>query len=57
MYSGEEYFVIMEKATEQLDRLAESRLTDARFEQLARIFGQATRLEIGFWDMGWNISD
>jgi thiaminase/transcriptional activator TenA len=56
MYSSDDYFAILEKATEQLDRLAASRLTEARFEKAVNIFGQATRLEIGFWDMGWNIS-
>ena len=36
----------------QLDRLAEQRLTPARFEALARTFRQATRLEADFWQMG-----
>jgi len=52
MYSSAEYLEVLEKAAGQLDRLAESRMTPARFDGLSRIFERATRLEIGFWDMG-----
>ena len=33
-------------------RLAASRLAPARFDGLARTFGQAARLKAAFWDMG-----
>ena len=52
MYSGDDYQPVMRAAIEQLDRLAESRLTEARFDALVKTFGDATRLEIGFWQMG-----
>ncbi len=32
-------------------------VSPARLEQLVRIFRDATRLEIDFWDMGLNLSD
>ena len=56
MYAGAEYHQVTEGAIAQLDRLAESRLTEARFTNLAKIFSQATRLEAGFWDMGWRVT-
>ncbi|MEC9344764.1 MAG: thiaminase II [Pseudomonadota bacterium] len=52
MYSGPDYAAVMQAALAQLDRLAEARLTGARFPELARIFSEATRLEAGFWQMG-----
>ncbi len=54
MYSGADYAGILVKAMDQLDRLAAARLTDARYDRLRQIFGQATRLEAGFWQMGWD---
>ena len=52
MYAGNEYRDVAVGAIEQLDRLAESRLTEARFPKLAQTFAQATRLEAAFWQMG-----
>lgn len=52
MYSGPDYAAVMQAALDQLDRLAEARLTEARFPELARIFSEATRLEAAFWQMG-----
>ncbi|WP_416897229.1 MAG: thiaminase II [Minwuia sp.] len=52
MYAGDEYREVMDGALAHLDVLAESRLTEARFERLSRTFGQATRLEAAFWQMG-----
>ncbi len=37
------------------ERLAE--VSPSRFEQLTRIFSDATRLEIDFWEMGLKQSD
>jgi|GEM_PF-3739302 thiaminase len=32
-------------------------VSTSRFEQLTKIFRDATRLEIDFWEMGLNLSD
>ncbi len=53
MYSGSEYLDAIRQSVGQLDRLAASRMGEGRFEKLAQCFGQATRLETGFWDMGF----
>ncbi len=56
-YGGSEYQEVAQAAVSQLDRVALRRL-DAlpervgRWPSLTRTFGAATRLEIGFWDMG-----
>ena len=57
MYAGTDYQGVARGAAQQLDRIAAARLgTDVeaspRWAGLARTFGTATRLEIGFWDMG-----
>lgn len=52
MYSGEAYLESVRETVRLVDRLAERRLTPARFEDLVETFRQATRLEIAFWDMG-----
>lgn len=52
MYGGSEYLDVMHAAIAQLDRLAESRFNDARFEDLSKTFRQATLLEVDFWQMG-----
>ncbi len=53
MYSGDDYAGVVTAAMDQLDRLAEVSLTEARFPHLADLFRKATRLEAGFWQMGW----
>lgn len=52
MYSGSEYQEVMAAAHGHLDRLGDQRLTEARFDRLATVFAQATRLEAAFWQMG-----
>ncbi|MDP6873542.1 MAG: thiaminase II [Alphaproteobacteria bacterium] len=52
MYAGAEYQAVAAEATAQLDRLAEQRLTPARFDALAQTFRRATQLEADFWQMG-----
>ena len=52
MYAGDEYQDIARGAVTQLDRLAEAKGGDARFQGLAATFAQATRLEEAFWQMG-----
>ncbi|MDX1599617.1 MAG: TenA family protein, partial [Marinobacter sp.] len=56
MYESDEFQDAMQAEIRWLDeRLAD--VSPARFEQLTRIFRDATRLEIDFWDMGLNLSD
>ncbi len=52
MYAGAEYQAVAAAAIETIDRLAASRLTEARYQSLVRTFAQATRLEAEFWTMG-----
>ena len=47
------YQEVAAKARTQLERLAAAYATPAREAELAAIFKEATRLEIGFWEMGW----
>lgn len=54
LYAGDEFQQLAAGVEQQIDRLAEERATPQRFPGLARTFSQATRLEIGFWDMGLN---
>jgi thiaminase (transcriptional activator TenA) len=51
-YAGEAYQRVAADARRHLDRLAALSLTDARLPRLETIFGQATRLEADFWQMG-----
>ena len=54
-YSGESYQSVARAAIEQLDRVAARRVgsdLSARLPALEATFEAATRLEIGFWDMG-----
>ena len=53
MYAGEDYQRVAVNAVAELDRLFHERGGAGRFNALAASFGQATRLEIAFWDMGW----
>ena len=55
MYAGEDYQAVARGARDQLDRLAETRLTTGRIQQLAKTFAQATRLETAFWEMALNL--
>ena len=50
-YASDGFQQATRTAIAQLDALAEE-ATPKRFERLARIFGDATRLEVGFWQMG-----
>ncbi len=59
MYAGAEYQEVAQGAIAQLDRVAARRLgpeptASPRWAKLAKTFHKATRLEIGFWDMGLN---
>ncbi|MBO6837112.1 MAG: thiaminase II [Alphaproteobacteria bacterium] len=52
MYSGPDYQAACADERRYIDRLAGDDLPDARFDELAQTFRDATRLEIKFWQMG-----
>jgi thiaminase (transcriptional activator TenA) len=52
-YAGPAYQDVATKACTLLERLAGSYLTPARESELTAIFTDATRLEVAFWEMGW----
>lgn len=52
MYASDEYQEGTEQAMRAMDRLFERRAGENRMPDLVRTFEQATRLEIGFWQMG-----
>jgi thiaminase/transcriptional activator TenA len=56
-YAGSDYQAVAGQAAVQLDRVARRRLGGAfrespRWPDLEQTFAAATRLEVGFWDMG-----
>ena len=55
-YGGEEYLEGARKQIERLDHLAKTRYNAARMDSLCQTFREATRLEIGFWQMGMDCS-
>lgn len=52
-YAGEEFQGLAETVVERMDRLYAERGGDSRLPALQRIFTDATRLEQGFWAMGY----
>ena len=52
MYAGDEYQQVARAHAATLDRLWTTRAGAGRLAGLSRIFGQATRLEADFWQMG-----
>lgn len=51
-YAAQDYQDVAWAHAERLDRLLARRGGPERFTGLARTFGEATRLEVGFWQMG-----
>lgn len=51
-YAGDAYQDVAAGARRQLDALSARSMTDKRFEELARLFAKASRLEADFWQMG-----
>lgn len=51
-YAGAPYRRVAHDARRHLDALAARAMTEARFSELAALFGQASRLEADFWQMG-----
>ena len=52
MYAGEEYQAVARGAAAALDDLWTRRGSAARLAGAQKIFDEATRLEVGFWQMG-----
>ena len=52
MYAGSEYQDVAREAAAFIENLVTRRGGDARLESLRKSFGEATRLEIAFWDQG-----
>ncbi|MDA0230575.1 MAG: TenA family protein [Proteobacteria bacterium] len=52
MYGGKDYQTISADAVHLLDRVGKARGADLRITALSRTFGEATRLEAAFWQMG-----
>jgi thiaminase/transcriptional activator TenA len=60
-YAGADYQEVARAASAQLDRVAARRIgaepaASPRWSSLAETFHAATRLEIGFWDMGLGLT-
>jgi thiaminase/transcriptional activator TenA len=55
-YSGADYQALAAAARAEIDRLAATSLTDARYPRLLALFRQATRLEADFWQMGLDLA-
>ena len=51
-YASEGYQELVQATIANLDELASVMMTEARYPQLKRLFGAATRLESDFWQMG-----
>ncbi|WP_136247797.1 thiaminase II [Halomonas borealis] len=56
MYESDDFQAAMAAEIDWLDGRLEE-VTDARFAELAETFGNATRLEIDFWQMGLDRAD
>ena len=54
MYASDEYQSAARAQIDHLDSLMTRRGGEGRFDSLAATFGEATRLEAAFWDMGLN---
>jgi thiaminase/transcriptional activator TenA len=51
-YAGDGFQGVAKAARRHLDDLAAKSMTDQRFDELAALFGKASRLEADFWQMG-----
>jgi thiaminase/transcriptional activator TenA len=56
-YAGDAYQALAADAKAELQRLADTGLTEARYPRLLGIFRRATRLEADFWQMGLDLAD
>ena len=56
-YAGDAYQSVAAKARRHLDDLAARAMTERRFDELAAVFGKASRLEADFWQMGLDVAE
>lgn len=56
-YAGEAFQQLAHGSRKLLDALAERSMTERRFEELAALFGKASRLEADFWQMGLDATE
>lgn len=56
-YAGEAFQQLALGSRRLLDDLAARSMTERRFEELAALFGQASRLEADFWQMGLDAAE
>lgn len=56
-YAGKAYQEVAASALQQIEKLAKKYATPLREKELQKIFREATRLEIAFWEMGWRLQD
>ena len=56
-YAGEPFQQLAFGSRKLLDDLAARSMTERRFEELAALFGQASRLEADFWQMGLDAAE
>lgn len=55
-YGDDEFQESAQRQIRFLDQLAENRFNDTRLKSLQQTFREATRLEVGFWQMGIDCS-
>jgi thiaminase/transcriptional activator TenA len=55
-YGSASYQELAQDSHDYLDGLAQKRLTEARYPDLAQTFARATRLETQFWEMGLTLA-
>ena len=56
LYAGEDYRRVAAAEVAYIDRLGAG-ISPARRDDLCRTFGEATRLEVDFWEMGLSLSN
>lgn len=56
MYESQEYQDLATAHQAAIDKVKVNELSDERLNQLSATFAAATRLEIGFWQMGIDLS-
>src|SRR5690606_35893612 len=56
-YAGDAFQQLARGSRKLLDDLAARSMTERRFEELAALFGKASRLEADFWQMGLDAAD
>ena len=55
-YASDGFQQAAHNAIAQIDRLAQHAMTEGRFNDLVVVFAKASRLEAGFWQMGYELA-